>query len=206
MGSGFTRDATPGEKTMGKNLIKMRSRVLSRVRVTSSPRDSINNKGQALVEYTLCFLLLLVIAWIPADFGLAFYTSQLASNAAREGARIGSATVGLGTVVVGGITYPTLNSTNFSDIATETCRRLPSALLKPPTGGGWTTCSPWGNAGVKVALIPGSGTCNEMVEVTVGGTYNYFFYQLFRLMGSSANLNTTPMTRVIRMRWEHQSC
>ena len=50
---------------------------------------SIDNKGQAIVEFTLCFVLLLVVAWIPADFGLAFYTGQLMGNAAREGARIG---------------------------------------------------------------------------------------------------------------------
>lgn len=31
-------------------------------------------KGQALVEFTLVFLLVLVVAWIPADFGLAFYS------------------------------------------------------------------------------------------------------------------------------------
>lgn len=27
--------------------------------------------GQAVVEFTLMFLLFLIIAWIPADFGLA---------------------------------------------------------------------------------------------------------------------------------------
>src|SRR5437879_1838731 len=48
-------------------------------------------RGQAVVEFTLSFVLLLVIAWIPADFGLAFYTGQLASNASREGARIAAA-------------------------------------------------------------------------------------------------------------------
>ena len=74
---------------------------------------SSKDNGQALVEFTFCFILLVVVAWIPADFGLAFYTGQLAWNAAREGARIGSAS----------------NPFNASDIATETCRRLPSALL-----------------------------------------------------------------------------
>ena len=37
------------------------------------------------------FLLFLVIAWIPADFGLAFFTAQLAQNASREAARIAAA-------------------------------------------------------------------------------------------------------------------
>src|SRR5438132_8205489 len=45
-------------------------------------------RGQALVEFVLVFLLFLVVAWIPTDFGLAFYTGQLAMNASREGARI----------------------------------------------------------------------------------------------------------------------
>ena len=31
-----------------------------------------HSSGQAVVEFTLVFLLFLVIAWIPADFGLAF--------------------------------------------------------------------------------------------------------------------------------------
>ena len=52
--------------------------------------------GQAVVEFTLVFLLLLVVAWIPVDFGLAFYTSQLAQNASREGARIAAADRKLG--------------------------------------------------------------------------------------------------------------
>src|SRR5919106_1196312 len=61
--------------------------------VLSPPlRSYVNSKGQALVEFTLVFILLLIIAWIPADFGLAFYTSQLAQNASREGARIAAAT------------------------------------------------------------------------------------------------------------------
>ena len=34
---------------------------------------------------------MLVIAWIPADFGLMFYTGQLSQNAAREGARVAAA-------------------------------------------------------------------------------------------------------------------
>ena len=49
------------------------------------------SSGQALVEFTFTFLILLIVAWIPADFGLAFYSGQLAQNAAREGARIAAA-------------------------------------------------------------------------------------------------------------------
>jgi Flp pilus assembly protein TadG len=163
---------------------------LNRVRFVPLSSASSKDKGQALVEFTLCFILFVVVAWIPADFGLAFYTGQLASNAAREGARIGSAS----------------KPFNASDIATETCRRLPSALLKAPTGVGWTSCSPVSNAGVKVELVAGSGTCNQMVQVTVSGSYNYFFYQLLHLMGVSGDLNSKLISNQASMRWEHQDC
>ena len=82
-------DAIEWLKTMGSNF--RMGGVFGLRRLLSARRSSFDNKGQALVEFTLCFLLFLVIAWIPADFGLAFYTSQLVGNAAREGARIGSA-------------------------------------------------------------------------------------------------------------------
>ena len=160
------------------------------VRFARLSSASLGNKGQALVEFTLCFILFVVVAWIPADFGLAFYTGQLASNAAREGARIGSAA----------------RPFNAGDIATETCRRLSSALLKAPTGGGWTSCSPISHAGVKVELVAGSGTCNQMVRVTVAGSYNYFFYQLLHLMGVAGDLNSKLISNQASMRWEHQDC
>ena len=147
------------------------------------------NKGQAMVEFTLCFILLLVIAWIPADFGLAFYTGQLASNAAREGARIGSAS----------------RPFNVGDVQTETCKRLPSALLSDPGAiAGFVSCSPYSNAKVSVALVAGSGSCDQMVQVQVRGNYNFFFYRILYLMGITNDLNTQSITRQTSMRWEHQ--
>lgn len=153
------------------------------------PRSRQSQSGQALVEFTLVFVLLLVIAWIPADFGLAFFSGQLASNAAREGARIGSAS-------------PTFNA---ATIATETCRRLPSALLSDPGAlTGFVSCSPYSNAKVRVELLAGSGTCNQTVRVTVAGNYNYFFFRLMRLMGLGGNFDDSLITRRADMRWEHQ--
>lgn len=148
---------------------------------------SANSNGQAVVEFTLVFLVLLVVIWIPADFGLAFMTGQLASNAAREGARIGSAS----------------RPFNPSDVATETCRRLPSALLGDPGSSG-TSCSPFSNAKVTVALDPDTGTCNRMVTVTVSGNYKFSFYQLLHLMGIAGDLNSQLISRQTSMRWEHQ--
>jgi hypothetical protein len=147
------------------------------------------SKGQALVEFSLCFVLLLIIAWIPADFGLAFYTGQLASNAAREGARIGSA----------------MTSFNAADVRTETCKRLPSALLSNPGNiAGFFSCTPYSNARVNAELIAGTGSCNQMIRVRVAGNYNFFFYRLLYMVGITNDLNTQIIMRETSMRWEHQ--
>lgn len=146
-----------------------------------------HSSGQALVEFTLMFLLFLVIAWIPADFGLAFYTGQLAQNAAREGARIAATD----RTLVSGTTSCVMPSC-AGNIFTETAARISSALLPGAT--------------VTLSLDPDTGTnCNRMVTVTVSGTYNFFFYQLLRWFGASGNLNNTPITRQTRMRWEAQT-
>jgi TadE-like protein len=149
---------------------------------------SCNQKGQAVVEFTLVFVLLLVIAWIPADFGLAFYSSQLAANASREGARIGAADPSYSTQV-GNCTLPACFSLADGTILKETANRLSSALLP----------------GAIITVDPLSGpSCNQLVQVRVEGTYNFFFYQLLHLMGVTADLNTQSITRETSMRWEHQ--
>ena len=146
-----------------------------------------NVKGQAVVEFTLVFVLLLVIAWIPADFGLGFYTGQLAQNASREGARIAASDPTLLTRL-GTCTVPCGGAT---DILAETAERLSSALLP--------------NASITVTYpVPGGITCNQMVRVGVNGTYNFFFYQLLHLLGVTGDLNTTNIVRETDMRWEHQ--
>jgi hypothetical protein len=147
-----------------------------------------DQKGQAVVEFTLVFVLLLVIAWIPADFGLAFFSSQLASNASREGARIGAADPSYSTQV-GNCTLPACFSLADGTILKETANRLSSALLP----------------GAIITVDPLSGpSCNQSVQVRVEGTYNFFFYQLLHLMGITTNLNTQSITRETSMRWEHQ--
>jgi hypothetical protein len=144
--------------------------------------------GQAVVEFTLVFVLLLVIAWIPADFGLAFYSSQLAANASREGARIGAADPSYSTQV-GNCTLPACFSLADGTILKETANRLSSALLP----------------GAIITVDPLSGpSCNQSVQVRVEGTYNFFFYQLLHLMGITTDLNTQSITRETSMRWEHQ--
>lgn len=153
-----------------------------------------SNRGQALVEFTLIFALLLVILFIPADFGIAFFTSQLAQNAARDGARIAAADPTL-TSQTGSCTLPCAGQPNGSILKT-TADRLSSALLPGATV---TVTYPAPGTG------GGVGDCNAQVQVTVNGNYNYFFYQLVNLIGGSVT-PTSNIVRTTRMRWEHQSC
>lgn len=111
-----------------------------------------NKHGQAVVEFTLVFVLLLVITWIPADFGLAFFSSQLAANASREGARIGAADPSYSTQV-GNCTLPACFSLGDGTILKETANRLSSALLP----------------GAIITVDPLSGpTCNQMSNGSQG--------------------------------------
>ena len=154
------------------------------------------SSGQAVVEFTLVFLLFLIIAWIPADFGLAFFTAQLAQNASREGARIAAADPTLGGGTLPGVSY-TASCTMPScsgNILSETAARISSALLP--------------NALITVTLDaasvpPAAPKCDRLVTVTVSGTYNYFFYQLLRALGNTVP-NNLNIVRSTSMRWEHQ--
>jgi hypothetical protein len=150
------------------------------------------NKGQALVEFTLVFILLLVVTWIPADFGLAFYTGQLALNASREGARIAAADPNL-TSQTGNCTMP-CSSAPAGSILAETAARVSSALLP----------------GAQISVTypaPGGGTCSQQVRVQVSGNYNFFFYRILRLFAGNAAVggsNSINIVHATDMRWEYQ--
>jgi Flp pilus assembly protein TadG len=146
-------------------------------------------KGQALVEFTLVFLLLLVVAWIPADFGLAFYTGQIAQNAVREGARIAAADPTL--TAISNTCGPTLSSCfSYGNIYNETAVRLPMALMGATTS--ITVTYP----------ATGSSTCNQLVKVSASGQYPFFWYKIFRFLGINVSIPT--LQRSTTMRWEHQ--
>jgi TadE-like protein len=146
--------------------------------------------GQGVVEFTLMFLLFLVIAWIPADFGLAMYSGQLALNASREGARIAAAdpTLTTGTTTC---TLPGCYSLADGTILKETAKRISSALMP----------------GAQISLtypVPGGVPCNRQLQVTVTGNYNYFFYRLLSFFGVSVPADVR-IIRSTQMRWEHQN-
>ena len=164
------------------------NRILDRLYLPQHLGSRSNAKGQALVEFTLCFILLLVVAWIPADFGLAFYTGQLALNASREGARIGAADLNY-SAQVGNCTLPACYSLDDGTILKETAKRLSSALLPGAT--------------ITVMALAGA-TCNQTVQVQVVGNYNFYFYHFLRFFGADVP-QTVPITRTTLMRWEHQN-
>lgn len=143
---------------------------------------SVGRSGQTLVEFSLVFVLLVVVAWIPADFGLAFYTGQIALNASREGARIAAAEPNLASA---SCNMPCNGATG---VLKATADRMSSALLP----------------GATVSINLQSGTsCDRTVNVTIAGEYRYFFYHVLQLMGFNI-LNPVPVVRSTSMRWEHQ--
>ena len=163
-----------------------REKIKSLILTPNSLAKPTTQRGQALVEFTLIFILLLVVAWIPADFGLAFYTGQITQNAAREGARIAAADRSL----VAGTTSCNMPACYSSgNIFNETAARLPAAMLRGAT--------------ITLTLAAGA-TCDRLVTVSVSGPYSFSFYQILRLMGFSSVPNSVTITRQTSMRWEHQ--
>ena len=165
------------------------------------------HKGQALVEFSLVFILLLVVAWIPADFGLAFYTGQLALNASREGARIAAADPNL-LGAVGSCTLTSGDCYSLADgtILKETAKRVSSALMPGAT---IRVCYPVASVnpvnadGTCNAPVSGS-TCNAQLAVTIRGDYNYTFFRVLRYFGTSVPA-TVQILHATQVRWEHQN-
>jgi len=162
---------------------------LKRCEFFSSLAACLNGKGQAVVEFTFTFVLLLAIAWIPADFGLAFYTGQLAQNASREGARIAAAD----RTLAPGSTNCAMPCAGATGVLKATADRMSSALL--PGARLTLTLDP-----VPTLALP---TCNQLVTVSISGPYNFAFYQLLRLLSFTVP-NATTIARQTSMRWEHQ--
>src|SRR6266550_5871505 len=147
---------------MGRQRMLM-STVHSRLRPAQSTMRVCcdNNRGQALVEFTLCFILLLVIAWIPADFGLMFYTGQLAQNAAREGARVAVADPTLSTATQS----CTMPCGSGAEILQQIAKRLANGISS-------------NTQSITIENLGAVSTCDRVVRVTITGTYYPFFYRM----------------------------
>ena len=151
-------------------------------------RNLTGRKGQSVVELSLMAPLLLVALYVPADFGVAFFTAHLTQNAVREGARISSHLP-----QCGGGGSPCMTNlgnaacSNTDPVVQAVCSRLPARLQNPA---------------VSVNLSVGP-PCARSVSVQVTGQYSYFLYQLLRLLGLSAP-NGVTLSRATAMRYELQ--
>jgi Flp pilus assembly protein TadG len=135
------------------------------------------SNGQSIVELTLIVPLVLATLYIPADFGIAFFTAQIVQNATREAARIGAS----------------MNPFVAATVENEVAKRLP--------GGKFVTSS------VSATLNGSStSTCMRRVVVTVSGSYNLFWYRLLNLMLPGTVTDTSlPISRSTAMRYDSQA-
>jgi Flp pilus assembly protein TadG len=136
-----------------------------------------HSNGQSIVELTLIVPLVLATLYIPADFGIAFFTAQMVQNATREAARIGAS----------------MNPFVAATVENEATKRLP--------GGKFVTTS------VSATLNGSStSTCMRRVVVTVNGSYNLFWYRLMNLLIPGTVTDTSlPITRSTAMRYDSQA-
>jgi Flp pilus assembly protein TadG len=133
------------------------------------------SKGQSIVELTLLTPLILAALYIPADFGIAFYTAHLVQNATREAARIGAS----------------MNPFDQAKVENEATNRLPTGRFAVDS--------------VSSDLDGDSAsTCMRRVLVTVTGTYSPFLYQLINLVVPGASVTEISITRSTAMRFDSQ--
>ena len=144
-----------------------------------------NRKGQSIVEITLITPLLLIALYIPADFGIAFFVTNIMTTAARDGARVGS---------VSGKSGGSGSNLNFTTNDAATVRDAVVAGLPSYITGRSVTVKFYEDT---------PANCLEFVEVTTSGSYSFFFYQLLRLFGATVN-NPVTLTRTVQMPYRNQ--
>ena len=149
-----------------------------------------NSKGQAIVEFSLIFPLLCVLVGAAVDWGMALFVTQVAQNAAREGARKASVMQNPGT---GSCTVPNCSSESAGSPLKQVADVLPNSnLFTGFTVTNLGVLDPGGNSCVGGA---GIATCGCEVEIRIAGTYSFFFLRLLGFSNSS-------FTRSSKMRWE----
>ena len=119
--------------------------------------------GQALIEFTLILPFLLILVGGAVDWGMAFFTSHIAQNAAREGARIA-------------VTLPNLTSDD-SRVTSAVQPKIPDVNLFSD----FTVSN----------TAPAGTTCGEEVTVTIDGSYNFTFLRLIGLNSLPLSRSTT---------------
>lgn len=138
-----------------------------------------DRRGVSIVEFALVLPLLLAFLGFTVDFGLAFFVSHMAQNAAREGARLA-------------VTIEGLPPGNFIEarVANRIDKLLPGINLFE---------------GFKYSSHFDPTACQ--VRVIVSGQSPYFFLPAFlATVGSSTGSadGTIPIKREVAMHYEHE--
>ena len=69
------------------------------MRLICKDKDSRGERGQSLVEFTLIVPIFLLLVFAIVDFGMGLYSWITVTNAAREGARIGTVGADKNTII-----------------------------------------------------------------------------------------------------------
>jgi Flp pilus assembly protein TadG len=121
------------------------------------------SKGQAIVEFSLILPFMLLLIGGAVDFGIAFFTSHVAQNAAREGARTAVTLTFLGE--------------NDERVSTTVKQKIPDVYLF---------------SDFTVSNTPPAGTtCGEEVTVTIRGNYNFTVLRIMGLTSMPLSRSTT---------------
>ncbi|WHZ17309.1 MAG: hypothetical protein OJF52_004161 [Nitrospira sp.] len=131
-----------------------------------------SEKGSVAVEFAILLPLFIMFVWGAIEFGMAYYTQEVLTNASREGARAGIVQVS-----------PKLTPTQIQTIVTDYVRNagVPVASLNTPvvTGAG--------------GLFP--------TPLTVTTTYNYTF-RIVSMITAGAVPSSITLTATSVMRNE----
>lgn len=147
-----------------------------------------DRKGQSIVEISLITPLLLVALYIPMDFGIAFFVSNIAGTAVRDAARIGSE-IGKSGESGGSVINRNFTSDDAAIVRDSLLPNLPAYLF---------------NRSITVKFYEDTpADCLEVVEVTVAGEYSFFFYQVLRLFGATV-ANPRTISRSAQMPYRYQ--
>jgi Flp pilus assembly protein TadG len=141
-------------------------------------RSLFNRKGQSIVEIALITPLILIVLYVPFDFGMAIIAGHITQNAVRDGARIASTT-------------DSMDSSKADTLATQVYNNLPPSLIS-------------GSTTKRVTVnFYSAANCAQNVEVIAQGSYNFFFYRLMALLQMSSPTET-PITRTTKMWYDKQ--
>ncbi len=126
-------------------------------------------RGAALVEFALCLPLLLVVIAGIVDFGFAFQRYEVITNAAREGARLGTLPqyTGNNAMIIGRVREYVKQGLSFSDAALDLALPANQVVVDNVT---------------TLPVSDGTNTYN-LPSTTVTITYNHRFLLLQPILG-----------------------